>query len=77
MRGPVCVEWRDASFTLEGSATPPEEFLVETYGWIVGENTLFYAVASERLPFDDVRAVSYIPKVMVQEITQLEEGDHV
>jgi hypothetical protein len=74
MRGPVRVDWRDASFELEGSSTPPEEYLVETFGWIVAENTRFLTVASERLPDDGIRAVTYIPKVNVERIQDLEEG---
>lgn len=75
MRGPVYAEWRDASFVLDGDAEPPDEFLVQTYGWIVGENALFYSLASEILPDGEVRGVSYIPKAGVIEIVDLEEGD--
>lgn len=72
---PVCIVWRDALFELDGSTTPPEDFIVRTFGHIVGESTLFWAVASELLPDEAVRAVSYIPKALVQDIIALQEGD--
>jgi hypothetical protein len=74
MRGPVRVDWIDASFELDGGAQPPDSFDVETYGWIVGTTPTFISVASERLPDGAYRCLSYIPQTLVRNVVDLYEG---
>lgn len=63
---PIRVRWRDAWFEYEG-ATDSEDYLVETLGFYVSDNTNFIDVAAERLPDGNWRAVTHIPQVLVQE----------
>lgn len=75
VRGPVCVEWVDASFDLDGPGLPPDAFDVQTYGWVTGTNTTFITVASELLPDGAYRCLTHIPQALIRRIVDLEEGD--
>ena len=73
----VLVIWRDAYFDFEqreADDTRPD-YLVHTAGFLLSEGPRFISLAQEILPDDDgYRAVTHIPVVLVERITQLSPG---
>lgn len=62
----VKITWRDAYFRFDSSEEERDDYLVETCGFLLGEDdSHFIVVAGERLPSGDWRAISHIPKECV------------
>jgi len=70
----VQVVWRDAYFDFDrdGNTEDRDDYLVTTFGCLLNEDAKFYHIASEVLPDDNYRAVTHIPKVLVESCTELE-----
>jgi len=70
----VLVRWRDAWFDFEaGSGGWPDEYIVQTVGYLVRDNDIV-SVAQEALANGDWRAVTHIPRPIIQGITYLMEA---
>lgn len=71
----VCVRWRDAWFDFEagGDGGWREEFIVQTVGFLVRDDENVVSLAQESLSSGDWRAVTHIPRAIVQSITYLHE----
>ena len=72
----VLVTWHDAWFDFD--QTGPEDcrpdYLVRTVGFLVNDGTRFVSVAQEVLPDGDgFRAVTHIPRSIIESITTLHE----
>lgn len=65
------IHWRDAHFAFD-DPTVPDEFLVRTVGWILGESEHFLTVASEEVPDGGHRAISHIPLESILDVVSLE-----
>ena len=73
----VLVTWHDAWFDFEES--DPEDcrtdYLVRTVGFLVNDGPRFLSIAQEILPDGDgFRAVTHIPRSIVEEVTTLSTG---
>jgi hypothetical protein len=70
----VLVTWHDAWFDFEES-DPQDcrtDYLVRTVGFLVNEGPRFLSIAQEVLPDGDgFRAVTHIPRSIVEEVTTL------
>jgi hypothetical protein len=76
----VLVTWHDAWFDFD--QTGPEDcrpdYLVRTVGFLVSDGTRFVSVAQEVLPDGDgFRAVTHIPRSIIESITMLLEDPDV
>jgi len=72
----VLVTWHDAwfDFDQEGPDTERADYLVRTVGFLVNEGSRFVSVAQEILPDGDgFRAVTHIPRSIIESITGLSE----
>jgi hypothetical protein len=73
----VLVTWHDAWFDFEES-DPQDcrpDYLVRTVGFLVNEGPRFLSIAQEILPDGDgFRAVTHIPRSIVEEVTTLTTG---
>ena len=73
----VLVTWHDAWFDFEES-DPQDcrtDYLVRTVGFLVNEGPRFLSIAQEILPDGDgFRAVTHIPRSIVEEVTTLTAG---
>lgn len=67
----VLVIWRDAWFDTDGTVDH-EDYIVKTVGWVIDEGPVFLTIASEQTP-DGERAVTHVPRAMVQQVIQVEE----
>jgi hypothetical protein len=74
----VMVTWRDAFFDFD-KVTADEfrtDYMVNTVGFLVSESPTFVSLAQEVLPDDEgYRAVTHIPKAVVQSIMTLGRDD--
>jgi len=71
----VLVRWRDAWFDFEaGSSGWPDEYIVQTVGYLVRDTEDIVSVAQEALANGDWRAVTHIPRPIIQGITFLMEA---
>jgi hypothetical protein len=71
----VMVTWRDAFFDFDQSTVADfrTDYLVHTVGFLVADGPTFVSLAQEVLPDDEgYRAVTHIPRAVVEEIVQLE-----
>lgn len=74
----VAVSWTDAWFDtdLEATSAIRCDYLVTTVGFLIAENPRFISVAQELLPDGDgFRAVTHIPKVLIEEQHELERSE--
>lgn len=73
----VLVTWHDAWFDFEES-DPQDcrtDYLVRTVGFLVNEGPRFLSIAQEILPDGDgFRAVTHIPRSIVEEVATLTTG---
>jgi hypothetical protein len=72
----VLVTWRDAFFDFDQSTVADfrTDYLVRTVGFLVADGPTFVSLAQEVLPDDEgYRAVTHIPRAVVEEIVQLEQ----
>jgi hypothetical protein len=69
----VLVRWRDAWFDLDAGTGPwLDEYEVHTTGFLIRNDEHVVSVAQESLPGADWRAVTHIPKAVVQGIIYLQ-----
>ena len=73
----VLVTWQDAWFDFEES-DPQDcrpDYLVRTVGFLVNSGPRFLSIAQEVLPDGDgFRAVTHIPRSIIEEVTTLTAG---
>lgn len=70
----VLVRWRDAFFDFEtGDRGWPDDFIVQTVGYLVRDDDTWLSLAQEALASGDWRAVTHIPRAIVQSVTYLQE----
>ena len=73
----VLVNWHDAwfDFDQEGPEDSRPDYLVRTVGFLVSDGPRFVSVAQEILPDGDgFRAVTHIPRSIIESISRLEDG---
>ena len=69
--------WHDAFFDFQAADVDDcrEDYVVKTVGYLVGEGPRFLSIAQELLPDEDgFRAVTHIPRSIVESITRLYAG---
>ena len=69
--------WHDAFFDFQESDPEDcrDDYVVRTVGYLVKEGPRFLSIAQELLPDEDgFRAVTHIPRSIVESITQLYAG---
>lgn len=69
--------WHDAFFDFQASDLDDcrDDYVVRTVGYLVNEGPRFLSIAQELLPDEDgFRAVTHIPRSIVESITQLYAG---
>jgi hypothetical protein len=73
----VLVLWHDAWFDLEEPANGyPEDYLVQTVGYLVRETPAVISLAQEVLPSrDGFRAITHIPRAVIDRIETLADED--
>jgi hypothetical protein len=74
----VAVQWRDAFFDydLDSVSEIRSDYLVQTVGFLIAEGPLFLSVAQEILPSGDgFRAVTHIPKAIVERVTRADPDE--
>jgi hypothetical protein len=73
----VLVIWRDAFFDFDQASVDDirPDYLVHTVGFLLSEGPTFVSLAQEILPDGDgYRAVTHIPRSIVERIIELEPG---
>ena len=69
--------WHDAFFDFQSSDPEDcrEDYMVRTVGYLVNEGPRFLSIAQEVLPDEDgFRAVTHIPRSIVESLTNLYPG---